>query len=430
VWRPVPDDRAPDELVHLRKQWTLLAGAALLTLPSALMRLHVFGTVHKAPPLETLLFGLAILGAAFLVSWAAEVAQLDISKGLAIAFLALIAVLPEYAVDLVFSWKAGIEDRTGIATCVPTHCRALATANMTGANRLLIGVGWAAVVLIWFARSENKGVTLPGSRRTDLGFLLVATIWAMKIVILNHIDLIDTVVFGAMFVVYILHAAREEQEEPDLVGPPLVIASLPVRQRRLATLGIFIFAAVMILVSAEPFAEGLVATGERFHISQFLLVQWLAPLASEAPEMIIAILFVLRAKPEQGLGTLVSSKVNQWTLLVGTLPAVYAIAHRSIAPMAMDPRQVEEVLLTAAQSLFAVSVLANMTISRAEASGLLVLFLAQFGFESQTVRYGFAFAYLALFLILIAKEGENRRGLLHAMRHTFMRPGGSHRRSG
>jgi cation:H+ antiporter len=195
------------------------------------------------------------------------------------------------------------------------------------------------------------------------------------------------------------------------------------------TIGMFVFAAILILASAEPFAEGLVATGERFGIDKFLLVQWLAPLASEAPEMIIAILFVLRAKPAKGLGTLVSSKVNQWTLLVGTLPVVYAIAHRSAGPMVLDSQQVEEVLLTAAQSLFAVSVLANMTLSRLEASGLLVLFLAQLGFTSTTIRYGFAFAYLFFFLLLIVKEPENRRGLVHAIRHTFMKPGGSHLRA-
>ena len=143
------------------------------------MRFGVFGTVHAPNPVETLLFGMAILGAAFLVSWAAEVAQMDISQGLAIAFLAFIAVLPEYAVDLVFSWNAGVQDRTGAALCGPrVHCRELAVANMTGANRLLIGVGWAAVVLIWFRRSRNKGVTLPGSRRTDLGFLFIASVWA------------------------------------------------------------------------------------------------------------------------------------------------------------------------------------------------------------------------------------------------------------
>jgi len=422
-----------DELAHKRKQWTFLAAAAALTLPSALMRFGVFGSVHKPSPAATLLFGIAILGAAFLVSWAAEVAQMDISKGLAIAFLAFIAVLPEYAVDLVFSWKAGVEDRTGSILCSHgatdvTPCRELAIANMTGANRLLIGLGWAAVVLIWFYRSKNKGVTLPGSRRTDLGFLFLATAWALKIVILNHIDLFDSAVFGLLFVLYILHAAREEQEEPELIGPPLVIGSLPVRARRTFTVLLFVFAAGMILASAEPFAEGLVATGERFGISKFLLVQWLAPLASEAPEMIIAILFVLRSKPEQGLGTLVSSKVNQWSLLVGTVPLVYAIAHRSAAPMSMDPRQVEEILLTAAQSLFAIAVLSNLTISRGEAGGLLVLFLAQFGFESQSIRYGFAVAYIVFFLVLIVKQRSNREGLIHAVRHTLMKPGGSHRR--
>jgi len=419
----------PDELAHTRKQWAFIAGAAALTLPSALMRFGLFGHVHNAPPLETLLFGVAILGAAFLLSWGAEVAQLDISQGLAIAFLALIAVLPEYAVDLVFSWKAGVQDRTRLVSCGNEPCRHLAIANMTGSNRLLIGLGWAAVVLVWFWRSKNKGVTLPGSRRTDLGFLFVATVWAMKIVILGHIDLIDSAVFAVMFVLYIIHAAKEEAEEPELVGPPLAIAALSVTARRTVTIGMFVFAAAMILASAEPFAEGLVATGARFHINEFLLVQWLAPLASEAPEMIIAILFVLRAKPEKGLGTLVSSKVNQWTLLVGTVPLVYAIAHRSIAPMVMDARQVEEILLTAAQSLFAVSVLANMTLSRLEASGLLVLFLAQFGFKGTTTRYGFALVYLLLFLLLVLKERANREGLLHAIRHTFMKPGGSHQRA-
>ena len=56
---------------------------------------------------EALLFGLAIVGAAFILSWAAEVAQLDISAGLAIAVLAFIAVLPEYAVDMVLAWEGG-----------------------------------------------------------------------------------------------------------------------------------------------------------------------------------------------------------------------------------------------------------------------------------------------------------------------------------
>jgi cation:H+ antiporter len=175
-------------------------------------------------------------------------------------------------------------------------------------------------------------------------------------------------------------------------------------------------------MSAEPFAEGILEAGKHLGIEEFLLVQWLAPLASEAPEMIIAILFVLRAKPEQGLGALVSSKVNQWTLLVGTVPLVYAIASGSVSSMQLDPRQVEEVLLTAAQSLFAAAVLANLTISVGEATGLLVLFLAQFGFEDTSVRYGFASAYLLLFVVLIARDPRARQGLVGAVRHALTRP--------
>ena len=59
------------------------------------------------PSAAALLFGLGIVGAAFLLSWAAETAQLDISAGLAAAVLALIAVLPEYAVDFVFGRRVG-----------------------------------------------------------------------------------------------------------------------------------------------------------------------------------------------------------------------------------------------------------------------------------------------------------------------------------
>ncbi|HJQ95567.1 MAG TPA: hypothetical protein VJ935_07690, partial [Acidimicrobiia bacterium] len=75
-------------------------------LPGLLVR---FADIHPAPALAALIFGLAIVGAAFILSWAAEVVQLDISGGLALAILALIAVLPEYAVDFVFTWKAGTD---------------------------------------------------------------------------------------------------------------------------------------------------------------------------------------------------------------------------------------------------------------------------------------------------------------------------------
>src|SRR5687767_3054897 len=80
----------------LRRFWFAIGVMALIGLPGTVLRL---AGIHPAPALGALIFGLAILAAAFLLSWAAETAEMDISQGLALAIIALIAVLPEYAVD-------------------------------------------------------------------------------------------------------------------------------------------------------------------------------------------------------------------------------------------------------------------------------------------------------------------------------------------
>jgi Ca2+/Na+ antiporter len=58
-------------------------------LPSTFQRLHLDLSGKRCP------LGWAFFGAAFLLSWAAELAQKDLPQALAIALLALIAVLPE-----------------------------------------------------------------------------------------------------------------------------------------------------------------------------------------------------------------------------------------------------------------------------------------------------------------------------------------------
>ena len=408
--------------------WLLIAGAVAPGRVSATLGfVRIVGAAGPASPpgvVETVLFGLAIFGAATLLSWGAEVAQLDISEGLAIAFLAFVAVLPEYAVDLVFAWKGGQQDAVAGAAatlCGETHpCRQLAIANMTGSNRLLIGLGWAAVVLVWWRTSGARGVDLGDERRTELGFLTVATLWAFGIPIRGELSLLDTVVLVALFLLYLAKAAGDEQEHPDLVGPPVVIAALSVAARRSVTIVMFAYAAAAILLVAENFAEGIVFAAESSGLDPFHAVQWLAPLASEAPEMIIAILLVLRAKPEQGLGALISSKVNQWTLLVGTVPLVYALARGEATALILNAEQREEVFLTAAQSLFAVAVVANLKISRGEATVLLVLFLAQFGIRATAVRVGFAVAYVAFALVLLLAR-DARRGVGEGVARVFAR---------
>jgi cation:H+ antiporter len=363
-----------------RSSGSLLAigGAVVATLPGLLARLSGAGLNEIVAPV---LFGLAILGSAFLLAWAAEVLQLDVSQGLALTVLALIAVLPEYAVDFTFAWKAGQD---------PEKFAPLALANMTGSNRLLIGIGWSMVVLLaaWrmtriarrsgYTGEVDTEVRLERPHAIEIAFLAIATLYSLTLPLKRTLTLVDAVILIGIFVVFVARIARSPAEEPHLVGPARLIARLTPARRR-AVVGVLLaYAAAAIFACAEPFAESLVHLGEQAGISTFLLVQWVAPLASEAPELIVAGMFAWRLQTSAGFGTLLSSKVNQWTLLVGSLPIVFAISAGVVSGLPLDSLQREELFLTAAQSVFAVAVLVSRSISVKEGLGLLGLFLAQF----------------------------------------------------
>ena len=49
----------------------------------------------------------SVLGSAMLIAWAAEAAQFLVSQGLALAILAWLQTLPEFAVEAVIAWQAG-----------------------------------------------------------------------------------------------------------------------------------------------------------------------------------------------------------------------------------------------------------------------------------------------------------------------------------
>jgi len=375
----------------MRRNWSLIVVAGIATLPGIFLRA---GGLHVAAGLEAALFGVAILGAAFLLTWAAEVAEMDISQGLALAFLALVAVLPEYAVDLYFA----------AAAATRPEYTSYATANMTGANRLLIGVAWPVIIALHWLRTRRRTLTLPANRAVEMVFLSLATLYAFVIPFKGTLSLLDTLVLVGLFVGYMWRIAQSEAGEPDLVGPALALASMRTRNRRAMVVVFFVFAAGVILASAEPFAEALVHLGRGHGIDEFLLVQWLAPLASEAPEIVIACILTTKGDAQAGMGAMVSSKVNQWTLLVGTLPLVYSVALGRPGALHLDPRQVEEILLTTTQSLFGLAVLCDMTLSLAEAAVLFVLFASQLFFPSPTVRYGFCLVYATLGMALLLRK--------------------------
>ena len=399
--------------------WRRLGLTAMFALPAIVLRL----TGTELPPgLTVLVYGAGVVASAVLLSWAAEAAQVDISGSLAIAILALIAVLPEYAVDLYFSYTAGGD---------PTYTQ-FAAANMTGSNRLLIGIGWPLVAFVGFwamrrarsrgertgddvpatSRTERQAIVLPARNRVELAFLAIASAYAFLIPLTRSIAWYDAVVLLALFGAYLWRVTREGRGEPELIGVAADIALLPQRKRRLLVTGLFLLAAGIVVMAAKPFADGLVQTGETLGIDQFLLVQWLAPLSSEAPELIVATIFAWRLHAAEGLGMLLSAKVNQWTLLVGSLWVAYTLGGGGGAPLPLDDRQTEEFLLTSAQALLAFAVLADLRFGLWEAAAIFGLFVLQFPFPSTEVRLVFSAVYIVVALALLVRKRRYLPGIL------------------
>ena len=346
-------------------RWPFVAAAAG-TLPGLYARLaHV-----ELPPFAgAVVAGLAITSAAFLLLWACDAAQTEISQGFALAVVALIAVLPEYSVDMYFTWQAGQYPASNYAS--------YAAANMTGANRLVIGVGWSAIVLITWLKTRQP-IRLGNERRTEIVLLALATLYAFVIPMKGTLAWYDMLVFLGIYAWYLVLNSRRPASGTKCDGPAAELLRLAPAARRGVTVGLFGFAGLVIFANSKPFCESLLACGRRLSINEFVLVQWLAPAASEAPEFIVAIMFAVRGQGSIALGSLLAAKLNQWTLLVGMIPGVYAVSSGTLRhPLPMGRFQLEEILLTAAQSLLALFMIVNLRLSIRYALALFVLFIAQ-----------------------------------------------------
>jgi cation:H+ antiporter len=373
--------------------WVVIAIACGIAAPGVALRA---AGIHPEPVIAAVVFGFSILAAAFLLSWAAETAELDISQGLALAIIAIIAVLPEYAVGFVLAWKEG----AGGANAE----HGLAIANMTGGNRLLIGVGWPVVFFLFMFRGPVKELIVDRQRSLELVFLAIATLYCILIPLRGHVTIIDTIVLVSMFVIYLYFTSRVESEPVELVGPARAMGALKAVPRRSLVTLLLLFSALAIFASAEPFADALVDLGSELGVSKFLLIQWLAPLASESPEVLVASLLAWRGRAAAGMGVLISSKVNQWTLLIGTLPIAFLVSAGDFGfthGLPLDTRSREEIFLTAAQSAFAIAVFINLRMGRAEAVALFVLFASQLFITNEGIRTIYAGAYTVLCIVLL-----------------------------
>ena len=387
-----------EEKPNAPRLWTTIVVLLLLGVPGAALR---FSGADVDPAVAAAVFGVGIVAGAFLLSWAAEVAEMDVSASLAIALLALIAVLPEYAIEAVLAWDAGSSFDT--ATGAFTDETSRVAANVTGSNRLLIGLGWSAVILIYWVK-RGRVLDMRGEMGLEIAMLTIATAATAVIFFVHQVHILLAAGLIVLYVAYLWISSTGDAEEPELIGAAALIGSLPTRWRRTMVVFLFVFAAGVILVAAEPFVDSLIETGQSFGIDEFILIQWVAPLASEAPEIIVAVLFSLRANPVAGLTALISAEVNQLTLLVGSMAVLFSASAGEVLSFPLDDRQGIEFLLTTAVSVAGLMLVAKRVISWNAGVLLLVLFAAHLFFPDPEARLRFSFVYFGIALGLAAMD--------------------------
>jgi cation:H+ antiporter len=351
-----------------------------------------------------LVSGTSVLGASFLLAWGAETAEKDVPRAFALAVLAVLAVAPEYAVDALYAWEAARDPTSNAAS--------LAVANMTGANRILIGLGWSGIAIYTIYRATRTDdpaveqvtgflgnrVMLDRNIAKEIVFLFAATAFAFLVPIGAGIGWVDMAVLVGLYVVYIWVALKGPDTHEEQIGIPAYLQNRAKPYRVLTVLTLFVFSGAVILLAVEPFAHGLESLGTEIGIPPFLMIQWVAPLASESPELIVVAYLVTKGRSTAGFNALVSSKLNQWTLLIGTLVLVYSLGLGTYGALPFDQKQTGEIWLTAAQSFFALAILSNFRISVRESVLLLVLFVAQLHpwFHHYEALLGFSAIYLIL----------------------------------
>ena len=380
-----------------------VAQIALLALTFVPFAIVVFGgLLHDNPLVVAAVTGAAIVTAAMYLSWGTEMLEALIPIGAALAILALIEVLPEYSFEVVLAWERKIE---------------LAASSMTGSNRLLLGLGWPLIFFTAYFAARRRGIAfgqieIPRQLAIDIGFLSLASAYAVVIVAKGTLALYDGVILAMMYVTYVVTAFRQghaegaddddDDDEPGMVGRLKALRG----GGRAGVLAFFLaFGALVIFFGAEPFISGLIATARTAGVSEFFLIQWVAPFLAEFPESLTAFLWAgTVVLASRGLANLVSAKLNQWTLLIATIPFVYSLSLGHIAEIPLTQLSRAEILLTAAQTLLGIVVLARLRFTLIDAVVLLGLFGAQFASPNLHGPVTVAYVVVAAIYIVVTRS--------------------------
>src|SRR5512140_1256013 len=357
-----------------------------MKLPTAAGIAATATTTAKASPLAALWTFPSVLLSAFLVAWGAAAAQFLVSQGLALAILAWLQTLPEFAVEAVIAWEAGKD---------PSRVH-LAIANFTGSIRLLVGLGWPLVYFVaaFFAKRTGRRRTwdpiqFDDEHSVEVTGLLPPVLWFFVIWWKGSLGLGDAAILASFYFVYLgvlLKLPPREGDVEEMEDLPAVsrwALSFGPGRRAWAIAAIFVVGGAVLAVSAHSFVESMLALSIAAGVSPFVFVQWVAPFLSEFPEKLSAFNWARQiTKAPMAVMNLVSSTINQWSILSALIPVVYSISKGAPSSIVFDEHQRLEILLTLLQSLLAWLLLVNLDLAAFEAAILFVFWLVQFAVPS------------------------------------------------
>ena len=346
----------------------------------------------------------AILLSSFVVAWGAECAQFYISQGLALALLAWIQVLPEFAVEAVIAWHQNVP---------------LMTANFTGALRLLTGLGWPMIWLVSAFARRSRGepnfwrpVELDHEHAVEVVGLTPALFYFGWIVWKGSLGLWDAAVLMLIYAGYLFVLRRipprEQEEIEDTGAVPRAVLALPTPWRPIGVVALFLVGGVILYFTAHPFLKSMVGLATVAGVSQFVFVQWVAPFLSEFPEFTTTSYWARsRGKAGMALMNMASSNINQWTVLAAMIPVVYSWSLGHAASVPLWAHRIE-VLLTLLQGALGVVLLANFEFQAYEALGLLLFWGVQFVVPGSRVVMCWAYGGWLAFELLSASWRPGR----------------------
>jgi cation:H+ antiporter len=255
-----------------------------------------------------------------------------------------------------------------------------------------VGLGWPMIyaTAAYFSRARRKqkldGIDLEQEHAVEVVALLPPIAYFVLIWLKASLDWYDSVVLMVMYAAYLVVLNKippqgEEKLEDIERIPRAILMQRPAVRNGIIT-GLFVAGALVLYFVAHPFLESMLGIAVSIGISQFVFVQWVSPFLSEFPEKVSAFYWARKIhSAPMALMNMVSSNINQWTMLVAMLPIVYAYSRGGFASIPFDDHQRLEIILTIGQSFLGLVLLANMRFSWWEATLLFVRWAVQFVFS-------------------------------------------------